>query len=501
MSTGAGRSDGEAEANLAISSGNVESVFLESSRAGKNDRSHRGEASPSLSSRLALPAVSAIALAFIVGMFLRKRLFPLPSFLLVPGGGPYAQSSDYDEWGLPVLTHFEETLPQSLKHEKDALAEAAVEAYTDKYVLPVVPTQLQGLVAAALSGGKTGSLVGLTVGLEDVSPFAPSEEGNLPPRKLQITSMVGFDSGAILVEAQEQDTQRVFTLRIRVVQPQTAAAFPDKASLVQAVTSLDQFDERIAIQACKRDLHNQQPSRLGIALPVYTASITGTQEATLVSECYVFRRVQLLERFQGNIMSLDLQSQIMSRSREYVASRLLQLVLKLQQSGISTTNLDWNTLLVRFDGTFALETFHSSGVFGSALGAFAVLIPHRMEPQLALSYFESTHSGIPVVFQPSSDMWILGTLLYELFTNGELPYNSDKCTSMEQTQQLAEQLLRSHTRSESLRSRLDAAGVPPRWKALILRLLEPDRAHRITSLGIVKEFPDLTRHISNEAGR
>lgn len=493
--------DDEAEANIGIYAENEGPVSRDSSVIDESYRTSRREASSPLISQLALPAASAVALVLIVSLILQKRLILDPYLPGVPGGNPDAHSADHDEWGLPLLTHFEETLSQSLKQERDELAEAAVEAYTDEYGLPVVPMQLQGVVATALSRGQADSLPGLTVDLEDVKAFTPSGEGKALPRKVQISKVVGFDSGAVLMEAQEHDNQRVFTMRVRVVQPQTAAKFPDKASLVQAVRSLDQFDEGVAIQACKGGVHLQQPSEQGVVVPLYIANVKGAQEATLVNECYIFRRVQLFERLQGNLMSLDLQSQVMSRSREYIACRLLQLVLKLQQAGISSTNLDWNTLLMRFDGTFVLETFHSSGPFGSPLGAFAVTIPHRMEPQLALSYFASQRSGHPVVFQPSSDMWILGTLLYEVFTNGELPYGANKCTDMGQAQQLAEQLLANRTRSDILRPRLDALDVPSRWKTLILRLLEPITAYRITSVEIVKEFPDLARHISIEERR
>ena len=57
---------------------------------------------------------------------------------------------------------------------------------------------------------------------------------------------------------------------------------------------------------------------------------------------------------------------------------------------------------------------------------------------------------------------MLGTILYELFTKGELPYGSDKCTDMEQAKQLPEQLLTNQTRSDSLLSCLEGADVPPR---------------------------------------
>ncbi|CDJ29834.1 uncharacterized protein EMH_0053090 [Eimeria mitis] len=422
--------DGEAEANVGISDENVEPVALEHSDAAESYRTEHGEGSLLQKNRLALPAASAVAILLIFTLLIKRRLFR-------KSVSPLDETrAKYDSWGLPMLEHFENTLPEELKLERNAIAMAAAQAYTDEYAPPVVPAQLQSVVASALSGGQADSLVGLTVDLEDVMPSAPDEKGEALPRRLEILGAVGFDSGGVL----------------------------------------------------------QQP----IAVPVYTANIAGAQEATLVNECYVFRRVQLMERLQGNIMSLDLQSQVLSQSKDYTASRLLQMVLKLQEARISSANLDWNTLLVRFDGTFVLETFHSSGPFGSALGAFAVLIPHRMEPQLALSYSESKQSGNPIVFHPSCDMWSLGTLLYELFT-GELPYNSDSCTEMEQAKQLAEQLLTTQTRSEVLRARLDAADVSQRWKELTLRLLEPNRAHRITSMGIMQEFPDLARHITAEA--
>ena len=56
---------------------------------------------------------------------------------------------------------------------------------------------------------------------------------------------------------------------------------------------------------------------------------------------------------------------------------------------------------------------------------------------------------------------------------------------------MASQLLKEEIRSEMLIPQLEQSKVPPKWRALMLRLLEPQSVNRITAFQLVQEFPDL----------
>ncbi|CDJ29696.1 uncharacterized protein EMH_0051880 [Eimeria mitis] len=96
-------------------------------------------------------------------------------------------------------------------------------------------------------------------------------------------------------------------------------------------------------------------------------------------------------------------------------------------------------------------------------------------------------------------MWSLGVLLFQLYTGEDHPYGKVEGPDWaEQAESLSQQLLRDGTRSDILIPKLDAAEVPERWAELILRLLEPQRAHRIGAFQVIKEFPDLIKNTAAE---
>lgn len=407
--------------------------------------------------------------------------------------------AQYDEWGLPTIAHFEETLSPTLKQGKDAIAQAIAHSESKKSSsLSVDPANRQHLAARTLSNDKSDSLLGMTLELEDVVPFKRRAENKPVPSKMRITKVVGSDPSGLLVLAEDVKSRQLYTMRVCIMQAPLASEFPDSESLFETISYWNEIDDKVVSQISKSTPEGEDDSQQIATIPIYTANVAGATDATVINGSYVFGQVYLLEELHGSMQTLDLKGEeLLPQTHEYIGSRLLQVFLKLQKAGISSAAVDWSNIFVRPDGSFVVSGFRSSSPFGWPYGPFAAFNLERSEPQLVLSIFRSLETSESCVSHPAVDMWLLGTLLYELFTKGESAYGMDEWYEMEDSRKLAKGLLERKTRSEVLRPQLEAANVPERWLELILRLLEPERVNRITAFGIMKEFPDLAQHISH----
>ncbi|CDJ31411.1 LOW QUALITY PROTEIN: Rhoptry kinase family protein ROP25, putative [Eimeria mitis] len=208
------------------------------------------------------------------------------------------------------------------------------------------------------------------------------------------------------------------------------------------------------------------------------------------------RIYQLMERLYGAVIDLYVEAgSVVKKAREYMARRLLQIVLKIQQAGLSHNDLKWDNMLLRSDGSFVISDLGSALSFGSPCRKLTLFTPQYREPQLALRPDPEAYDGGFTIPHASSDLWSLGILLYELFTGETYPYGEMNVKGVEDPDMaLAAWLIDNGIRSSTLKPSLDAANIPTRWQELIMRLLEPNRRHRITSWEIMEEFPDLVRN-------
>ncbi|CDJ47402.1 hypothetical protein, conserved [Eimeria brunetti] len=406
---------------------------------------------------------------------------------------PVGQLPVYDMWGLPMLDRFEKMLPLDVKRGRDEIAAFLVEGHLDDEPVAEEDPDKLPTIAKALSNDSSGSLIGMTVPLKNVRPLHwTGRDGHLP-RLLRINRILGTGSTAIVVEAEDTDTHQLFGMRIIGQSAEQAQWFENDDSFIREIQKELDLEEEGAKQLCGGIPANMVASKKGISVPLYTADIVGVPEAKRVGRYFILGRVQLMERLYGTILDLFITAEdVVEKAREYIGRRLLQIVLKIQQAGLSHNDLKWANMLLRSDGSFLVSDWGSGLPFGKPYRKLTLHTPEYREPQLALDKDSKAYERGFKIPEASSDLWSLGILLYELFTDARNPYlEGEMEDGADQERQLAQWLIESNARSASLEPTLEAAETPTRWRQLILRLLEPCRSNRITAWGILEEFPDL----------
>ncbi|CDI82397.1 hypothetical protein EAH_00066310, partial [Eimeria acervulina] len=387
---------------------------------------------------------------------------------------------------------FERTLPPDVKQGKDAIAEWLAKGHTGDEESSSRGTHE---VAIGLSNGSSRSLVGMNLLLRNVMPLHWVEGDGPQQRLVCINKLLGEGGAAIVVEAEDMATHEVFAMRITRVHVKVGRNFDNDEDFLLTVQRELVWGEELARILCATTLASEVASKKGIAVPLYSADVAGAPRGTRSGEYIVMGRVQVMERLYGCVIDLFKYEGLVNRAREYIARRLALIVLKIQQAGVSHNDLKWNNLLMRSDGSFLVADLQSVLPFGRPYGTMTTFTPEYREPQLAFRPRSKAYESGFIIPHASSDLWSLGILLYELFTMRQYPYGKENAEDRhEQAMLQASRLFENKTRSAALEPDLEAAEVPPRWKELILRLLEPSRGHRITAWGIIEEFPDLVHN-------
>ncbi|CDJ31510.1 Protein kinase domain-containing protein, related [Eimeria mitis] len=320
------------------------------------------------------------------------------------------------------------------------------------------------------------------------------EKGSPLSRIVRINKLLGKGGSAIVVEAEDTDTHELFAMRIIRVPEKLVWDDASGASLAEVRRELT-LQEEGARQLCGVIPASMVAAKKGISVPLFTADIAGAPEGVHVGGYFILGRVQLMERLYGAVRRIIRDApDVVYGAREYMARRLLQIVLKLQQAGLSHNDLKWSNMLLRSDGSFVIADLGSILPFGKPYRPLTLFTPGYREPHLALTEVFSGYKETLIIPQASSDLWSLGILLYELFTDRQYPYGRFEAKDGDdQEAMLAKWLIENDRRSAEILPELEAENVPPLWMQLIVRLLEPKRTHRITAWGIVEEFPDLVR--------
>lgn len=388
-----------------------------------------------------------------------------------------------DAWGLPSLDYFESTLHSRLRRGREAIA-AWVARFNNSRYLSGSANKSQRLLAEALSSGASDSLVGMTVILRDARPLNWSDKAG--PKILRITKVVDVLQWSLVAHAEDL-SGKTYTFHIPVIRKKWVEDM-DVALFLHKVREAATAQTESSMQACGNLPAELVAAQKGFAIPIFSTEIVGMDPAFSARDSYIFNRVVLMEKFQGNLGIIkSAASSVMLEAREYIASRLLQIVLKLEQSGVGHISIDWSSLFLRDDGTFLLGNFVSASPFGKPASDLMSAVSNYPDPNMVL---QSQDNGIAPT--AGSNLWTLGVLLFELYTGDSEPFGSlDAADWEQQALSLSEKLVREGTRSEVLASKLDVAKTPTRWKQLIIRLLEPSPVHRITGFEVVREFADL----------
>ncbi|KAL8450396.1 hypothetical protein Emag_003242 [Eimeria magna] len=416
-----------------------------------------------------------------------KRTSPSPSFTRHKLR-KHKQSSQRHQM-LPSVDEAEARLSLSAKKGKKFLAQNVSLVADAPSRLSALEKEVIAAVTRVLIGNSEEDLMGQVIKLKNVSPLQDTRTETPSSRSLKIRKFLGKGSSWTVFQVEDVDTGEELALRIFLMQKLQLSI----ARTIELGKQALDLEERSARQACGLTDPLLVAGEKGIAVPFQTAELSGIPEVSSTAWFHVFSRVQLMELMEEDLGSLlERHKRVPIEAKEYIAHRLLLQVLHLQQAQVSHTDLKLENCLLRKDGSFLLGDFGYSTPWGECMHSLSRLTLAYAEPELLIDFRAFLREDAQVTPHPTSDLWSLGAVLFELFTDGDLPYGiMEAHNDMNGMYDLAKKLLDREASSEELEPALEEAEVPSRWRELILKLLEPQRTNRITGSEIMEEFPDL----------
>ncbi|CDJ38908.1 Protein serine/threonine kinase, related [Eimeria tenella] len=346
-------------------------------------------------------------------------------------------------------------------------------------------------VAATVTEGNSERLIGASVEIEDTRLCAAASVESMVSRKaLKVTRLLGRGVSSLVVEAVDEKAEQTFALRFQLLQ-QLQLSQDQAIRLTQEAFELEEKSIKAAIGGDPADLVAQKK---GLAVPLYTGRILGAPLLTQWGAFHVFSHVQLFERLHGSVQDIIRRRWwLPPESKLYIAHRLLLQVLHLQAAKVTHNDLRLDNCFMRADGSFLLGDFGVSVPLGDTMHELSRVTIRYAEPQLLLELIKRLESDTTVMPALEGDLWSLGVILFELFTNGKLPYGfSDIRYDIDLMGARVKELLsQAEEDRRSLKPLLLCAEVPLRWQELIEKLLEPRRELRISWTEILASFPDL----------
>ncbi|CDJ32625.1 uncharacterized protein EMH_0076540 [Eimeria mitis] len=308
------------------------------------------------------------------------------------------------------------------------------------------------------------------------------------PDTLRISEVVTYYRWNLVVNVEDVVTKEEYSLNIPIIHMEEGPDLEEE-DIYQAMGLAAAEEKESMLQACGNTPGELAASQKGIKVALYTGEISGLDRTHLERHLKVYNTVSLMEKVVGDLGCLRYTArEVEQKARDYIASRLLQIVIKVELSGVGHLQLDWDSLFLREDGSFFLGNFGSGAPFGEEISPLRGSVALQQEPAVMSHYAHSS----AFVAEAKVNMWGLGILLYQLYTGYDHPYGVvEGLDWAEQAASLSKQLLDSRKRSQDLIPQLEASKVPKRWAQLIVRLLEPRRMHRIGGFQILQEFPDL----------
>lgn len=399
---------------------------------------------------------------------------------------PFRSESLFESrWGLLNISEVEGELPIRLKFGKQVLASALAEVggfHPGKNKAADMGTKV---LAKAISDGATDSLLGLDILLTNTRSLGTKR---LLHRSFRTTQLLGWGTSNIVIEIREHSTGEQFAMSIlyRLVEEDDGTV----ADVGETGNRVISEELEVMRQACGRVPVAEAGFKRGIAVSLFTGSINGLPAYVVEGNMVVFTRVQVMERMEEDVKFVLSQIPVVpTMTKEYIARMLLLQVLHLQESGVSHNDIKLENCFMRKDGSFALGDFGSSNLFNTPRqNQFTEGTNAYIDPSLII---DAQH-GYEDIPDPKCDMWSLGTVLYELFMDGETPYAvSQGRHSIDAIFKRAEYLMEGRFNDRDLLLRMEAKQVPYRWRGLIQLLLQPQLPDRIDAQTVATAFRDL----------
>ncbi|CDJ63048.1 hypothetical protein, conserved [Eimeria necatrix] len=392
----------------------------------------------------------------------------------------------YDAWGLPPLEQFENTLPPKLREGKEAIAAWAAQFYASSPISYYAKIY-QRILARAISNGTVNSLTDMTIELRDTVPLNCKGCTEALPQSVRVIRVAGVHGASLVMHVEDVMSKRVYSLHVPVTAKELVKEFGDEGFL-QNMEEAVALEKLSSMQACGNISAEHAASHKGIVVPLCSGRIDGLKNLFSGKWAYIYNDVKLTEKIHGSLLHLRTADvDVMAQARDYIAFRLLHIILRLEQSGVGHIGVEWGSFFLQEDGSFLLGNFDSASPFGKPVATFSSSLADYPEPKLVLQ-----SNTIGLAPEAQSNLWSLGVLLFELYTGETEPYGRvEGSTFGERAWHLSKNLLSEGTRSRLLIPKLEAHKVPFRWKMLILQLLEPNNSERTTALEIIRNFPDL----------
>ncbi|KAL8450390.1 hypothetical protein Emag_003236 [Eimeria magna] len=395
---------------------------------------------------------------------------------------------------LPPLIEIERQLPSEVLQGKKHLATLLPRAAKFNSDTAATRSVLKAL-ALVISRAEETSLIGRRVNLDGIKPvdssvpFLPSSRGF---RILRISS-VGHLSVDVLVKDDIRNVEyllRFFAL-VKNISRNSAESL-----LLDALEGEVKGGKKVLGGNAAAGAAEER----GVAAPLYTAHISGAPDITNIEGAYVLSRVLLLERSVATLADvLKAAGSLPFNTKEYIARRLLALVLVLQQAGLAHNSLNFENLLLRQDGSIILGGFSASVPFGEQIRTdlLNVSLPF-VAPELLFA-LEAKKTGETLIrgvntleAAPAEEMWSLGALIYGIFTDGKIPYGlTDARDSYHSFCIRMKELYDMDAQSDFIEEFIRGSGIPDRWNELLRRLLTVRSEDRITANQLRLAFPDL----------
>ncbi|KAL8448482.1 hypothetical protein Emed_003816 [Eimeria media] len=390
------------------------------------------------------------------------------------------------KWGLPSLCQAESTLPPELQKAKEEIAARMQKnplTHEDEKDYP----ELIEDVKQILFGDRRAPPEKWILKLVDVKYDKRGGSAGSSTREFLVKELIVRSSSYMQLVAVDQATGETLVVKL------PALLCDEPLSQLESFKSEHHGAlprEKKAFKALTHDTNAIDAQKLlGFVLPFAHAKVAGLSEITQGRDSLVYHKVQLFKPFWGDCADVrNLKPRLTVEQKAYLARNMLLQVLHMQERKVSHMDLKIPNFVMDPSGTPLLADFGSSICWGDKLPNVLNMTPDSTELEIVRTFINRGD----IIATSHSDLWSLGLMLYDLFSDRRVPYKiPDDAEDGTPIVKALEDAMAKDVLPSTYKPVLEKRNTPERWQALIMRLLEIRRPRRITAEEIVTEFKDL----------